>query len=567
MIEKFFNFNKINSLILVSLILSDLRYFKLDYDFLIYYNSNIIRLIGELSLIFLILSTCVYLIKHEKKSLINLLYLILIWVGISLVLNYDSIDLSYIKKSFQIFLCFFIFLVFSKSQNKLNFELFENLTIALITSVVIFSLAVPLNISPTDFAFGRGWGRSMSYDNDIYFFYAFLFCILLGFVFNKKVFYFSSIFFFLVLIFYLNFFLELNWDVLDIEAFVRKNNISWTILLIFFANLVLREKKNNSFNFFILLFTFIFCAKYAFLAQILLYGIVFISKKNIKILNFVFFLSIFLTIIYLVIVSSFTGFYIDVLNNAVNNLFKIKNLGTVTSFDGLTERTYEISQISPRMNSYFSQIYVGLIHRALLAEVYLRHILNNQIIGDNFLINIRYHSFVLNEVDLQDLKIFSKFSSEFLNNFTHYSRMCGKLFYLTSDRTYECAAKLGFLPLIYEYNEYHGMNQLEVKHKIISLFQSDFWTNQNFNSSHNQFLDFPSKFGLIGFFLFLFLFFKIREILLNDFNTNSFKIILIVIFLLLNFDNYLFYNYFNVSYLVWMLLGLSINKNYIKHST
>ena len=107
MIEKFFNFNKINSLILVSLILSNLRYFKLDYDFLIYYNSNIIRLIGELSLIFLILSTCVYLIKHEKKSLINLLYLILIWVGISLVLNYDSIDLSYIKKSFQIFLCFF----------------------------------------------------------------------------------------------------------------------------------------------------------------------------------------------------------------------------------------------------------------------------------------------------------------------------------------------------------------------------------------------------------------------------------------------------------------------------
>ena len=257
----------------------------------------------------------------------------------------------------------------------------------------------------------------------------------------------------------------------------------------------------------------------------------------------------------------FTGYYFEYLNYVFNSFFNLENLGTITSYDGFAEKTYEISQINYLVNNFFTEIYSGLTHRALLAEVYLQKILNNQIINDNFLINIKYYSIYLKELNSQESNIYSNFyNSEFINNFAYYSKECSKF----SFRIHECAEKLGFLPMI---QEYQGLpDHLTINHKAIQIFQNEVILTQNFNSSHNQFLDFLSKFGLLGLFLFLFFIFKIREIVQNNFNTNNFKIIVSTIFLLLNFDNYIFYNYFNVSYLVWMLLGLSINTNYNKHN-
>ena len=100
-------------------------------------------------------------------------------------------------------------------------------------------------------------------------------------------------------------------DFLDIEIFIRKNNISWTILFIFFANLFL-TKKNEYLNLFIILFTYIFCAKYVFLIQILVYGVSFIVKKTLNLLIIFFSQSIFLLIIYLIIISNFTGYYFGI---------------------------------------------------------------------------------------------------------------------------------------------------------------------------------------------------------------------------------------------------------------
>lgn len=529
MIGKIYNSNKINSIICILLILTNLRYFKLNSNFLVFNNLNLIQIVGEICLIFLILVTFIYLIKLDRKNLINLSFLIFIWIAMSLILNHQIIDFSYIKKSIQIFLCFFIFLVFSKNQNKFDFKLLENLTIILISSIIIFSLF---------------------YHNLFYFLLAYLFLILFYFIYSEKVFYFFSIFFFVVLIFYLNFYLNTRYDFLDIEIFIRKNNISWTILLLFFANIIFREKKNTSRNFFIILFTFIFCAKYVFVIQILVYGVTYISKKNTKFLNYFLVASIFLPMIYFIIISKFTGYYIEFLNYVFNGFFKIENLGIITFNDGFNEKIYEISQINFSLSFFLSEIYVGLVQRALLAEVYLQNILNNQMLNDDFLINIKYRSIVLAEANLQNP--FS--NSKFINNFAYYFSECDKL----SLRTYECAVELGFLPL--------EPDHLTIRYKGLSQFSNETIYNQNFNSPHNQFLDFANKFGLLGLFLFLFFIIKIREILKNNFNTNNFKIIVIVIFLLLNFDNYLFYNFFSVSYLAWMLLGLSINRYYNKYN-
>ena len=213
---------------------------------------------------------------------------------------------------------------------------------------------------------------------------------------------------------------------------------------------------------------YIFCAKYVFLIQILVYGVSFIVKKNTKLINYFFFSSIFIPIIYLIIISNFTGYYIEFLNYIVNNLFNTKNLGIIASFDGLTEITYEISQINFFINNFFTDIYVGLTHRALLAEVYLQNIINNQIINDNFLVNIKYHSFQLKQLELQEARMFSNFyNSEFINNFNLYYKECAKFFL----RTYECAVNLGFLPITQEYEGIPG--HLIVKYEAISQFQTE----------------------------------------------------------------------------------------------
>ena len=80
--------------------------------------------------------------------------------------------------------------------------------------------------------------------------------------------------------------------------------------------------------------------------------------------------------------------------------------------------------------------------------------------------------------------------------------------------------------------EYQGLpGHLTINHKaILTISKRGYPFNQNFNSSHNQFLDFLIKFGLLGVFLFLFFIYKIREILKNNFNNNNFKIIVSIIF-------------------------------------
>ena len=60
--------------------------------------------------------------------------------------------------------------------------------------------------------------------------------------------------------------------------------------------------------------------------------------------------------------------------------------------------------------------------------------------------------------------------------------------------------------------------------------------------------------------------FSILKILLFTKNNTNFLIIVLSMIIILNFDSYLFYNYFNLSYLLRLVLGLSININ-LKRNT
>ena len=125
--NRILNFKKINSIILILLVYSNLRYFKISYNFTGINNFNFIQLLGEITFYLLLLTSAIYLVKINKKALKNLIILVFTWVLISLIFNYQELDFFYIKKTIQIFFCFFIFIVFSEQKEKIDFILLENL--------------------------------------------------------------------------------------------------------------------------------------------------------------------------------------------------------------------------------------------------------------------------------------------------------------------------------------------------------------------------------------------------------------------------------------------------------
>ena len=134
------SFYKINSLIFVLLTLSIFRYQKKVLNFFNFNDSALVGTLGEISFILLILFSLTYVIKINLKYIIYLFIIFSIWVFLSILLNYHLIDFLYIKKSLQIFYCFYIFLVFSNIKDELNFPLIQNLIIILISVFTLFSL-------------------------------------------------------------------------------------------------------------------------------------------------------------------------------------------------------------------------------------------------------------------------------------------------------------------------------------------------------------------------------------------------------------------------------------------
>ena len=324
---RIFNFEKINSIIFILLIYSNLRYFKISYNFTGIQDFNFIQIIGEILFYLLILISLCYLVKITKKILKNFIILILTWSMISLLINYQVIDFIYIKKTLQIFLCFYIFVVFSEEKKTIDFNLFENLLIIFISLVTLFALF---------------------YYNLIFFGIVYFLIFFLCLIFLKKrlLFFNSSILFYLILYFYVHFYINAQYDYLDIEAFIRKNSISWVILLTFIANKIFRKKKNLSLDFFIILFTLLFCAKYVFLIQILIYGLISLTKKNKRYLDYIFILSFLLPVIYTITIIFFTSHYLELINNIYNYIFDLENLGIIVATDNNLERIYEVSQIN-----------------------------------------------------------------------------------------------------------------------------------------------------------------------------------------------------------------------------
>lgn len=527
------SFYKINSLIFVLLTLSTFRYQKKVLNFFNFNDSALVGTLGEISFILLILFSLTYVIKINLKYIIYLFIIFSIWVLFSILLNYHLIDFLYIKKSLQIFYCFYIFLVFSNIKDELNFPLIQNLIIILISVFTLFSLIYNATIHKL-------------YLKEIYILFSILIFLNIFLFLNqrKKILIFASfIVFYLSIYFIFKIIIDTPYDYLDIELFNRTNSFSW-ILLFFFSLILFKNCKkneriqNNLLITVIIVFSLIFCSWYIFLSKIILvllkiFLYKFESKKNLFFILFLFSISSYL---FLVIVLPEN--FIQILNYIVNKIFNLNNLGVIKASDQNFSFISEVSQISFNNSRLFTDIYLGLIHRIAIAKIYMLNLSDGLIIKENHVIITEYFSF-----NFTDPKNTGFDQTEIVQNYINLLPECINLKF----RLNECADYLG------------GLENQEFS----PIYLDELIFTQGFNSSHNQYIDLINRFRYLTIFLIIVVGTTLLKIISNNKLNNMFISLFFITALILNFDNYLFYNFFNVSFMIWMMFGISIN-NHIK---
>lgn len=527
------SFYKINSLIFVLLTLSTFRYQKKVLNFFNFNDSLLIGTLGEISFILLILLSLTYVIKINLKYIIYLFIIFSIWVLFSILLNYHLIDFLYIKKSLQIFYCFYIFLVFSNIKDELNFPLIQNLIIILISVFTSFTFIYNAIIHGL-------------YLKEIYILFSILIFLNIFLFLNprKKILIFASfIVLYLSIYFIFKIIIDTPYDYLDIELFNRKNSFSW-ILLFFFSLILFKNYKkneriqNNLFITVIILFSLIFCSEYIFLSKIILVLLkIFLYKfESKKYLFFILFL--FSVSCYFLLVIFLPENFIQILNYIANKIFDLNNLGVVRASDQNFSFISEISQINYNDSKFFTDIYLGLIHRVVIAKIYMLNLYDGLIIKDNHVIITEYFSF-----NFTDPKKTGFHKSEIVQSYINLLPECLNL----KLRLNECAAHF---------------SQLE-NQEFSPIYLDEFIFSQEFNSSHNQYIDLINRFRYLSIFFIIIVGTTLLKIITNNKLNYMFISLFFITVLILNFDNYLFYNYFNVSFVIWMLFGISIN-NHIK---
>jgi len=565
-------FDKINSYIFILLALSTFRFNTIKFNFIYFNEVKVLMIFGQSCFLLLILISLIYLLKLTKKNIIYLTIISLIWSLFSITFNYDIINYIYIKKSFQIIYCFFIFIVFANLKDKLNYKLIESLIIFLILVNTMMQLSFSIFVYEfTDIIFNEIKNIYINWAIFISFLSALIvtLCVYFKYIKNNYIINFLIVFF-LIIIFFNKFLIEAPYDILDLGLFTRKSVLSWVILSFFYLIFLFRDYDSNikykySLLFLIILFSFLFCSIYIFFIEILIV-ILFLIKKKSQIFFNISCIVIFSSILfYLLIISFYVDTYIYILNKIFNYIFNINNQGILNVRDQNFSYTYEISQINYTINKLGTELYLGLIHRAALAKIYILNISNGIFISDNHIFNIEYYSFSHINPEFDKLE-FDK--SEFVTNFKYYLQKCIHL-QLSADR---CAQYFDYgyrLIQVDTPNEY-GAGVEVVRQQIYPGFKheyiNDLRFNQTFNSPHNQFYDLVNHFKVLGVVLILFMVFSILKILLFTKNNTNFLIIVLSMIIILNFDSYLFYNYFNLSYLLWVVLGLSININ-LKRNT
>lgn len=544
--KKLINLQNLNNLILILLILSFFRYHKLEISFSFFGNYNPIKFFGQIAFFLLLFLTTFYLFILNKKVIIYLLIIFLGWSTLSFLLNYNRIDYDYIKKSFQIFYCFYLFFVFSTIRLKLNFKFLEYISLSIILSTILFLIFYQKDI--------------IQFHIKLLLFFLFVAISILFFLIQKNRLYqilsiLLLLYFFLKLSFFeYNYIFKFNYFDDTIGLFTRQNSFSWMVMCLFSLKLFLdfREKKfNKSIYLLIISFSVNFLSVYILLSQLILiflFLINFYFKNFLKPLLILFFITIFL---YLYMIIFKTDFYIYLINTFFNFFGDSNAYGIINGKDKNNYFLYELSTLSQKKHGTLMDIYSGLIYRAVIAKLYLVNLFNGIHLDISYQMEIEHYYLSLeNEIIIPNDMTKFKYYSSFLEK-------CSQL----SLRGSNCFNQTGLFDgyvvnTIDKYFSIHDISE-DPGFKDLTIYK------QQFNSSHNQYFDLLNNFGYIGFLIIAIGFYAFLKEIFSEKNSLFICIYLLNLLIILNFDNYLFYNFFNVSYFIWLNIGLIYNKNLI----
>jgi hypothetical protein len=313
----------------------------------------------------------------------------------------------------------------------------------------------------------------------------------------------------------------------NLENIIRSNPVSYFIFFVY-AFLFFINKIGNKSLLFFCIFLLLFSSFYIKIATIILTISFFINKKKFKLLI----LSILLLLIFLNIISFLLIYYdLQIFINFFNFFFKFflntENNSLAFISDQYSSFYYQINP--PRditqINLNFYERYVGMISRLLIFKIHLNNLFNNNLHSADYINHFYLHSVIT-----------TKEVNYILNslNIDHFSLL--KECHLNDIEIDKCFYS-------------------NTKFFLDDLFLYSLKINQSFNNSHNSFITLFNLYGVLGFFyLTLFIYLFLSLLLSKKILTN--QIFFIICFLIIiNFEDYLFGNFFNLSIFIWIFFG------------
>jgi len=318
-----------------------------------------------------------------------------------------------------------------------------------------------------------------------------------------------------------------NFLSFELENIIRSNPVSYFIFFTY-AFFFYINKIGNKFLLFLCFFLLLFASSYIKIATIILTIGFFFNKKKFKLVI----LSILLLLIILNIITFLFIYYdlqifIKFIDLFFSFFFEHENKSLAVISDQYSTLYYQVSTLknTDQLNLKFYLFYTGIISRLLIFKIHLNNLFNNNLYSVDYISNFYLQSILIVDEIRYILNLLN------ISNFT-FLKNC----YLKDIEISQC--------LIFHI-EYLSVDYLTMAYKV----------NQFFNNSHNSFITLFNLFGLLGFvYLFLFIYLFLSLLLSKKILTN--QIFFIISFLIIiNFEDYLFGNFFNLSIFIWIFFG------------
>lgn len=508
--------------------------FLLSLSTIIFIKDNLFINFGKIFIYASLLIFLSFSLYYNKNNLFLILFICILYLLLIYLANFDvgeAPNNQFIKKIFQIFIVLFIFFYFFSRKKLINLDIF---TISFILISAFLYLIIFLGLKSNFFSIDIIFSSFSKieyfdlYSNNISFEY---------FFYNNPLTMISNL-----LIFYYLVQRKFNSRnisfifILSILIFISDNNFSKFTNILIFTLFIFKELSFNLFK----IFSYIILTLFALSTFLIIFNL----QVLIDLIGYIY---SFLSKIYFKTDLNFHKSIVVIYDEFNNFNYQIIS---VTSFEELYHRKYFdglSSKFTPQeIRGYYYDIYFGIISRLIilklkLSQIYINdfsfiinHPLNIKIIGGS-IIDLKHYYYP----DIVDNLI--ELEKKLSNNF--FSYICANQKKIIDDCLINEISK-----------DYEGL--------IFSIHDSNI--SQKIVSTHNSWLTLLLIFNKFVY-LFIINIFCIMFYLLKKNKINYIFSIFSIFFIML-FEDYLFFNRYNISILTWVVISqcfilLSMDQN------